>query len=107
MAPWLGWIGLNSGLSVVLTLSINEASALRGAILAFVYALGIGIPFVLAGLLFSRLAGAIGWLKRHQRPIQVAGGVVLMLVGLALVTGLWDRAMAVVRQWAVAYGAPI
>ena len=97
----LGWTPcIGPALSVVLSLALNEATALRGGVLAFAYAIGLGLPFILAGLAFSRLAGTLDWVKRHHRGIQVAGGVAMMLVGLLLVTGWWDVVMAGLRQWA-------
>ena len=96
----LGWTPcIGPALSVVLTLALNEATALRGGVLAFAYAVGLGLPFIVAGLAFGRLAGTLEWVKRHHRGIQVAGGVAMMLVGLLLVTGWWDSLMAVMRQW--------
>ena len=97
----LGWTPcIGPALSVVLSLALNEATALRGGVLAFAYAIGLGLPFILAGLAFSRLAGTLDWVKRHHRGIQAAGGVAMMLVGLLLVTGWWDVVMAGLRQWA-------
>ena len=97
----LGWTPcIGPALSVVLSLALNEATALRGGVLAFAYAIGLGLPFILAGLAFSRLAGTLDWVTRHHRGIQVAGGVAMMLVGLLLVTGWWDVVMAGLRQWA-------
>lgn len=96
----LGWTPcIGPALSVVLSLAMNEATALRGGVLAFAYAVGLGLPFIIAGLAFTRLAGTLGWVKRHHRGIQVAGGVAMMLVGLLLVTGWWDAAMGGLRQW--------
>ncbi len=71
------------------SLAFTEASALRGAILSFVYCLGLGLPFVLLALAFSRMAGAIGWVRRHYVWVMRIGGGMLILVGLLLVTGLW------------------
>jgi cytochrome c-type biogenesis protein len=67
--------------------------------LAFTYAVGLGLPFIIAGLAFGRLAGTLDWVKRHHRGIQVAGGVAMMVVGVLLATGWWDVLMAGIRQW--------
>ena len=104
----LGWTPcIGPTLSVVLTLALNEGTALRGAVLALAYALGLGVPFLIAGLAFDRFAGAMGWVKRHQGVLQKIGGGVMVLVGVLLITGLWDHLMGVVRQWVSAYGVLI
>jgi cytochrome c-type biogenesis protein len=87
----LGWTPcIGPTLGAILTLSINEATAARGAVLSGVYALGLGVPFVLAGLAYRRALGAFGFVRRHQVWITRLGGVMLVLVGLLLVTGWWD-----------------
>ena len=104
----LGWTPcIGPALSVVLSLALNEGTALRGGVLAFAYSLGLGLPFVVAGLAFDRLTGTLEWVKRHHRGIQVAGGVAMMLVGVLLVTGWWDVLMAALRQWASGFQAVI
>ncbi len=104
----LGWTPcLGPAISVVLTLALNEGTALRGGVLAFVYALGLGLPFVLAGLAFDRFSGTLAWVRRHHRGVQVFGGVAMMLVGVLLVTGWWDALMGWLRQWAAGFQAVI
>lgn len=101
----LGWTPcIGPTLSVVLTLALNEGTALRGAVLALAYALGLGIPFLVAGLAFDRFAGTMEWVRRHQSLLQKFGGGLMIVVGLALVTGVWDHLMAIVRQWVSAWG---
>ena len=58
----------------------------KGAMLLAVYSLGLGLPFILAGVGISRLAGAVKWLRKHARVINYAGGTLLIVVGLLLVT---------------------
>lgn len=99
-----GWVPcVGPALAVVISLALNEATALRGGVLSLVYSLGLGIPFVLIGLVFDRLAGTMEWAKRHHRGIQLAGGLVMVGVGVLLVTGVWDAAMGALRNWAGAW----
>ena len=86
----LGWTPcIGPTLTAVQTLAFTEASALRGALLSFVYCLGLGLPFVLLAVAFSRMAGAIGWVRTHYVWVMRIGGGMLIIVGLLLVTGLW------------------
>jgi cytochrome c-type biogenesis protein len=96
----LGWSPcIGPALGVVINLGFNEATALRGGVLGFVYALGLGIPFVIAGLAFARMARAVGFLRRHQRALQRVGGLMMVAVGLLLVTGWWDRLVSGLLVW--------
>jgi cytochrome c-type biogenesis protein len=78
-------------LGVVLGLSYNSATAGRGALLATAYCLGIGIPFVAAGLLFRKALGAFAFVKRHYAWVVRGGGLLLIAVGILLVTGEWNH----------------
>ena len=100
----LGWTPcLSPTLGVVVNLGFNEGTALRGGLLGFAYALGLGIPFVIAGLAFTKMARAVAFLRERQQLIMRIGGVLMIVVGLLLVTGTWDRLTAVLRQWARAF----
>ncbi|WP_462418534.1 cytochrome c biogenesis CcdA family protein [Kytococcus sp. Marseille-QA3725] len=65
----------------------------RGALLAGAYSLGLGLPFVLLAAGMSRVAGAFGWMRDHHQLISAIGGVVLMVLGLLMLVGVWDRVM--------------
>jgi cytochrome c-type biogenesis protein len=100
----LGWTPcLSPTLGVVINLGFNEGTALRGGLLGFAYALGLGIPFVIAGLAFTRMARAVEVLRRRQLLIMRIGGVLMVGVGLLLVTGTWEWLTAALRQWAASF----
>lgn len=89
----LGWtpcIGPTLGAILTLTVSDDQATAARGATLAGIYALGLGIPFIVAGLAYRRALGAFAFVRRHQLWVVRAGGLMLVGVGLLMVTGWWD-----------------
>lgn len=57
-----------------------------GALLLLVYALGLGVPFILTGLVFTRGMRALRWLRKFSRPIEATSGVALIAVGALLLT---------------------
>ncbi len=84
---------------VIAVASATEGSDVaRGVILVVAYCLGLGIPFVLLAFGSARAVAGLGWLRRHTRAIQIFGGVLLILVGAALVTGLWNDFVSWVRD---------
>jgi len=82
---WTPCIGPQLG--AILTLAASEGSVGRGTALLGVYALGLGLPFLAAAVFVDRSAPLLARLKRHMRLIERAAGVLLLVVGVALVTG--------------------
>jgi len=86
----LGWTPcLGPTLAAIQVLSLNQGTVARGAVLSAVYALGLGIPFVIAALAYRRALNAFGWVRRHQVWVMRLGGLMLVAVGVLLVTGYW------------------
>jgi len=85
---WTPCIGPQLG--AILSIAATEASITRGTALLGVYALGLGLPFLLAALFIERAMGVMGRLKRHMRTIERVMGLLLLVVGLALLTGAFS-----------------
>ncbi len=92
----LGWVPcIGPTLAGVVAVAAGTGGgSLRGVVLTLAYCAGLGLPFVLIALGASRAVRTLGWLRRHTRSIQIGGGVLMVAVGLALLTGLWGGLLA-------------
>jgi cytochrome c-type biogenesis protein len=95
-------------LSAVLGLAGTSGTASRGALLAFTYGIGIGVPFLIVAFAFQRGMNVFGFAKRHARLITAIGGGMLVVVGVLEVTGTWQTAMSWLQvHWTSSYNSPI
>src|SRR5690606_41185092 len=91
----VGWTPcLGPTLIAINALSFETGSTGRGAILALFYCLGLGIPFLLVAAGLNWVTGSVAFLKRHIRAINIGGGILLVLIGVLMVSGLWGVLMS-------------
>ncbi|SED14360.1 cytochrome c biogenesis CcdA family protein [Streptomyces sp. TLI_105] len=96
----IGWTPcIGPTLASVNALALEQASAGRGAVLAFAYCLGLGVPFVLAAVAFRKALGAFGWVKKHYVWVMRIGGGMMLVTGVLLLTGAWDSMVATMQGW--------
>lgn len=88
----IGWVPcVGPLLGAIMTLALQAQAPLRAAFYLLVYSLGMGVPFLLVALLLTRASRAIHRLNRHLNLVSLVSGLFLILVGLLLITGLFQR----------------
>lgn len=108
MAFAFGWTPcIGPVLAAILAVASDAPTAAQGALLLFVYSLGMGIPFLIFGVVYARTGKTFGFVRRNGKTIERVGGVLLVGIGLLLVTGLWQGlftplvSLFVRRHWIV------
>ncbi|MDQ4118016.1 MAG: cytochrome c biogenesis CcdA family protein [Actinomycetota bacterium] len=105
----LGWVPcVGPTLAGVLAVAAGtQGGSLRGVVLTLAYCAGLGLPFVVLALGATRAVRVLGVLRRHTRRIQIAGGVLLVAVGVLLVTGRWGLLLAQLQVAIAGFTPPI
>ncbi|HVF19000.1 MAG TPA: cytochrome c biogenesis protein CcdA [Mycobacteriales bacterium] len=104
----LGWAPcIGPTLGAVLTLALSSDGALRGALLSFVYCLGLGVPFVVTGLAFRRSMSAFAVVKRNYRVFMRVGGGFLVVIGVLQVTGIYSDIVYELQTWYSGFNPPV
>ena len=100
-APCIGPI-----LATILATAAATGTVAWGAVLLILYSVGLGIPFVLLALGFTRAQRSMAWLRRNGRRIEVAGGALLVTVGILFVSGSWVGLFRPLQRWFAQLGWP-
>ncbi|GAA4756263.1 cytochrome c biogenesis CcdA family protein [Amnibacterium soli] len=104
----VGWTPcLGPMLGVIQTLALSTGSVGTAAALAVCYSVGLGLPFVLLAIGFGWATGAVAVLRRHVRGINLAGGALLVVVGLLMITGVWGLAIGALQSSLGGYVSPL
>lgn len=104
----VGWTPcLGPMLGVIQTLALSTGSVGTAAALAVCYSIGLGLPFVLLAIGFGWATGAVAVLRRHVRGINLAGGALLVVVGVLMISGLWTLAIGALQSSIGGYVSPI
>jgi cytochrome c-type biogenesis protein len=95
----VGWTPcVGPTLVAVQSMVLDQGNLGRALIVGLAYCIGLGIPFLLVAIGFGWVGGSVAWVKRHIRVINIAGGVLLIIIGVLMVSGVW-------RAFITAFGA--
>lgn len=106
----LGWTPcLGPTLAAIISVSVGTEgmTAMRGVFLILGYCLGLGLPFILVALGSAKAMGAFEFLRRHSRTLQIIGGVLMIIVGIALASGAWNYFISWAQSLVADYGTTI
>lgn len=92
----IGWTPcVGAFLGSALMLASQQGKVLTGIIMLLLYSLGLGIPFVISAVLIDKLKGAFNFIKKNYKIINIVCGVLLILVGIFMATGMFGRIITV------------
>ena len=94
----IGWTPcIGPTLAAVQTLAFNQATVSRGAILSAFYGFGLGLPFLFITFALEKALVSVSWLRKRQALFMKMGGLLLIIIGILLATGLWSEVTVEMR----------
>lgn len=90
---WTPCVGVFLGSALML--ASQQGSVVRGTVMLLCYSAGLGIPFILSAVLIDQLKGAFRWVKAHYGVINKVSGIALVIVGIAMATGMLGRLLSI------------
>jgi cytochrome c-type biogenesis protein len=69
---------------------LDQGDIPRAVVLGIAYCVGLGVPFLLVAIGFGWVGASVRWVKRHIRAVNIAGGALLIVIGVLMVSGLWS-----------------
>ena len=107
MAFAFGWTPcIGPVLAGILAVASGSRTVFEGAFLLVLYSLGLGIPFVVVAVWFSKAKRSLSWLRRHGRAVERTGGLLLVFIGVLFVTGQWKTLLVPLQSKFAQLGWP-
>ena len=91
----MGWTPCVSAfLGAALMMASRQGTAINGMVMLLVYSLGLGVPFIISAVIIDRLKNAFDWIKDHYRVVTVISGIILIVMGILMATGVMGRVLS-------------
>lgn len=91
----VGWSPcMGAFLGSALMLAASSGTVIKGVLLLLTFSLGLGVPFILSGVLIDKLKNAFDFIKRHYKIINTVSGILLIIIGILMMTGLMDKLLS-------------
>ncbi|MGK0716864.1 cytochrome c biogenesis CcdA family protein [Leucobacter sp. W1153] len=104
----VGWTPcLGPTLTTIMALSLQQGSVSRSVVLALFYCAGLGLPFILVAFGFGWVTGVTKFVQQHIRIVNLTGGILMILIGVLMVSGLWTKMMYALQAVIGGYVTPL
>lgn len=91
----IGWTPcVGAFLGTALMIAVNSQDVLKGTLMLLIYSIGLGIPFVICAILIDKLKGTFNFIKRNYKMINRISGIVLVIIGIAIMTGYFNKVLS-------------